>query len=189
MTYNPEIHHRRSVRLKDYDYSQTGVYFVTICTHDRSRLFGNIAADGEMRCNAYGEIVYQEWGRLQELRQNVELDAFVVMPNHVHGIVVIWAEDDGQTGRTDSQRATWARRASPLQRPAGVLPDSLGAIVGGYKSAVTREINRRRDTPGASVWQRSYHDVIVRNEAMLNELRQYVISNPAQWAEDRYYDS
>src|SRR5574340_1231665 len=93
MTYDPDIHKRRSIRLRDWDYSQTGAYFVTICTKDKKCFFGDIT-DGEMRLNEYGRIVEREWAQTHDLRQNVHIDEFVVMPNHFHGILVM--EDSGR---------------------------------------------------------------------------------------------
>lgn len=120
-----------------------------------------------MHLNNYGDIVMQEWDRMGVLRQaTLELDAFVVMPNHVHGIVLIV----GDSHQSHSPRA-----------------NSLGAIVGGFKSAVARRINSLPDKSDAVLWQRSYHDVIIRNEPMLDMLRQYILTNPGRWAEDRYY--
>ena len=126
MTQHPIRH---SPRLRGYDYSQNGACFVTICTHNRECLFGE-AADGEMVVNPLGNIAEEEWHRLATLRPIVEFDAFVVMPNHVHGIIVILGIDKERT-----------RQALSLQ------PGSLSTIVGGYKSAVTRRIQIRRNTP------------------------------------------
>lgn len=95
MRYDPDKHHRRSIRLHGYDYAQAGAYFVTICTQNRECLFGDIE-DGEMRLNDYGRVVEEEWLRTATIRREVELDAFIVMPNHVHGIIVINAERRSQ---------------------------------------------------------------------------------------------
>lgn len=165
---------RRSIRLKGYDYSRPGAYFLTMCTAERGCLFG-VIADDAMSLNACGDIAAEEWLRSGEIRREIGLDAFVVMPNHVHGVVFINVGaivDVGATGR------------SPVQH-AGPPPRSLGAFVAGYKSAVTVRINRVRDTPGAPVWQRNYYEHIIRDEAALERIRRYIAENPARWPHDR----
>jgi type I restriction enzyme S subunit len=167
--YEPEKHHRRSIRLKDYDYSQAGAYFITICTQDRQCLLGEVV-NGEMQLNEMGKIVADEWKRSVEIRQEIALDEFVVMPNHIHGIVEIKQSNVGATGR------------SPL--PRGPARKSLGAFVAGFKSAVAKRINETRGTPGASVWQRNYYEHVVRNEDDLGRIREYIVSNPLKWEWD-----
>lgn len=122
MRYDPDKHHRRSIRLHGYDYAQAGAYFVTICTQNRECLFGDIE-DGEMRLNDYGRVVEEEWLRTATIRREVELDAFIVMPNHVHGIIVINAE------RRSQANVGATRRVAPTPRPKGPAPNSLGAIL------------------------------------------------------------
>ena len=161
-------HHRRSIRLKEYDYAQVGAYFVTICARDRECLLGDVI-DGEMRLNEYGQIVMECWDEIPRHFPNVELDEFVVMPNHVHGILVI---------------TVGARHASPLQLSRGPQRGSLGAVVGSFKSAATKRVNERRDTPGLTIWQRNYYEHVIRNEDEMNRIREYVAQNPAQWAKD-----
>jgi REP element-mobilizing transposase RayT len=180
MSFDSNKHHRRTIRLSGYDYASAGGYFITICTHDRECLFGKVV-DYEMRLNSYGEIAREEWYQTAFLRPYVMLDAFVVMPNHVHGIIGIL--DDSPVG---------ARRALPSPAPAefGKPPArALSSIVGGFKSAVTKRINRLRDTPGGSVWQRNYYEHVIRNERELDAFRDYIVNNPAKWSEDRYYQS
>ena len=164
---------RRSIRLRDYDYSQFGAYFVTICTHDRACIFGNIV-DGEMCLNAIGEITAEEWTKSERVRGEIELDEWIVMPNHLHGIVWITHNSDnrnvGATGR------------SPL--PSGPKPRSIGAMVAGFKSAATKRINTILGTPGAPVWQRNYYEHVIRNEDALDRIRQYIRDNPSKWQDD-----
>ena len=168
--------------MPDYNYAQAGGYFVTVCCYKHTCLFGFVDEDGVMHRNAYGQIAWQEWEQMGLHRPLVELDAFVVMPNHVHGIVIIRGEVNLAPTHKDNQR----RGDTSVARPNGPAPNSLGAIIGSYKSAVTRTINRM-DKPETSVWQRSFHDVVIRNESMLDKLRHYIANNPAQWAEDRYF--
>lgn len=139
--------HRRSIRLKGYDYSAAGGYYVTVVAFRRECLFGEIV-NGEMRLNAVGRIVRECWDEIPSHFPNAETDAFVVMPNHVHGIIFIYADGAGAT------------HASPLQKrttyPHGPAPRSLGAIVGSFKSSVTRRAGRELNS--ANIWQRNYYE-------------------------------
>ena len=179
--YDPDRHHRRSIRLPGYDYTQPGAYFVTICTHQQEPLFGNVV-NGAMVLNEYGQIVEEEWRNTTQLRPYVTLDAHVVMPNHFHGI--IWIACDN-TGRGTARRGT-TRRAPTAEQFGKPVAGSLPTIVRAFKSAVTKRINELRGTPGAPVWQRNYYEHIVRTERTLDAIRQYVTGNPARWALDRY---
>jgi len=165
------MHQRRSIRLKAYDYSQAGAYFVTICTKDRECLFGDIV-DEKMCINEIGEIVQAEWLRTAKIRPNVSLDEFIIMPNHLHGIIMI------NDGRGVLQ---YAPTESPFRSPS----QTIGAIIRGFKSATTKQINKYTNTPGKPVWQRNYYDRIIRDEDELNRIREYIIYNPAKWAEDK----
>jgi len=169
MTYDPEIHRRRSIRLAGRDYAAAGSYFVTICTYDRDLLFGEII-DGCLRPNPLGTIVAREWVKTRQVRPNVGIDARVVMPNHLHGIIVI----------RDALRGHQRDGASPLQSPS----QTIGAIVRGFKAAATRQINDVRDTPGVTVWQRNYHEHIVRHQRELDRIRAYIATNPSRWDDD-----
>jgi len=173
-------HHRRSIRLKGYDYTQPGAYFVTICTHQRQPLFGRVV-DRNMVLNAYGEIVREEWFRSAEIRAEIVLfpDEFVVMPNHIHGIV--WIVETGPVGATG--RSPLPPRDQP---PHGPAPRSLGSFIAGFKSAVTKRINALRGTPGTPVWQRNYYEHIIRHERALEAIRRYIAANPLRWHLDRY---
>jgi len=172
MSYDPERHHRRSIRLRGYDYAQAGYYFVTMVAHQRACLFGEIA-DGQMRVSACGEIVQEEWTRSPQVRAEIDLDVFMVMPNHLHGIVVI-RDDVGAHGRAPLPPGGGPRRA----------PRSLGSLVAGFKSAVTKRVNEVRGTPRLPVWQRSYYERVIRNERELEAIRQYIVDNPTRWAGD-----
>ena len=172
MNNNLQRPHRRSVRLTGYDYSQAGAYFITTCVQDRMLLFGE-AVDGEMRLNEYGEIVRREWERTGKIRQDVGIDAFVIMPNHFHGIIVI------DPGRGPLQRAPTTER---FGKPTS---NTIPTIVRLFKSTTTRQINEHRGTPSIAVWQRNYYEHMVRSEKSLNRIRQYIADNPLQWAMDR----
>ena len=200
MKYNPDVHHRRSVRLKGYDYSQAGAYFITVCVHNRECIFGKIE-NGKMILNDFGNIVADEWMKSAEIRDEIELDQFVVMPNHFHGIAII-VDISQQTRRGDRPVApTWpiiptssapqiavASTSSKSQKtitPTGPAKKSIGALMAGFKSSVTKRINQIRNTPGEKLWQRNYYEHIIRNENELNRIRDYIIRNPSQWDSDR----
>jgi putative transposase len=163
------IHRRRSIRLREYDYRQTGAYFVTIVAHDRAALFGKIA-DCEMRLNEFGQIVEKEWQKSSVIRSEIELDVFVIMPNHIHGILNVIVEGVAAPGR------------SPRSGPA---PHSFDAFVAGFKSAVTTRINELRHTRGTQVWQRNYYEHVIRNDDELLRVREYIVNNPLDWDNDR----
>lgn len=163
-----------SARLPGWNYAWDGFYFVTICTKDRECHFGHVA-NGRMRLSPIGRIVRNEWRRTARLRADVTLDAFVVMPNHIHGIIVI--QNDDVTGRDEARLVSTGKRISPL-------PNSLPAIVGSYKSSCTKIIHERfPDEPFA--WQPRYHDRIIRDGKALEEIRWYIRDNPAMWSRDR----
>jgi putative transposase len=182
LPFNVDKHHRRSIRLKDYDYSREGAYFVTICTYLREWLFGEIV-DGVMKPNEYGRLVEQEWLQTAVLRPNVELDAFVVMPNHVHGIIVITG-DKPKIGNKVDNVGTRRAVSLPPRRFGSSIPNSLSSIVGSFKSAVTKQINLARNTPGGVVWQSRFYEEIIRSQSMLDNIRQYIELNPANWHND-----
>ncbi|MCZ7568601.1 MAG: hypothetical protein M5U01_08420 [Ardenticatenaceae bacterium] len=182
MTYDPDHHQRRSIRLKDFDYTQPGAYFLTFAAWNRELLFGEVV-DGEMVLSDSGQIAQAEWLATPTIRREIELDALVVMPNHLHGI--IWITVDplvGAPGRAPRLPDASQPDRVPLHRP----PKSLGSFVAGYKSAVTTRINQRRATPGCPVWQRNYWEHIIRTERALQAIRQYIANNPTRWSLDRY---
>jgi putative transposase len=173
--FDPDKYHRRSVRLQGYDYSQPGAYFVTICTHGQECIFGYVI-DDLMELSPYGEMVWQTWRGLPERFERVELDQFVVMPNHVHGIVVITPPNVGaiQVGVIHELPLQTQRRRMLLPR-----------VVGYFKMNASKAINELRGTPGTPVWQRNYYEHIVRNERELRAIREYILDNPLNWQLDR----
>ncbi|BER91780.1 MAG: REP-associated tyrosine transposase [Candidatus Atribacteria bacterium] len=173
MRYHPDIHHRRSIRLKDYDYSQAGAYFITICTKNRECLFGSIV-NGEMLLSAWGVIVKNEWLRTSIIRPNIVVDEFVLMPNHLHGILVI----------VDTDCRGTLQRAPTVERFGKPTSNSIPTIVRLFKSTATKQINELRKTPGEPLWQRNYYERIIRNERELERIRKYVINDPLKWSLD-----
>jgi REP element-mobilizing transposase RayT len=168
MPFDPFRHHRRSIRWRGYDYAANGVYYVTICTHRHGCLFGTVICDG-IELNRAGEIVEKEWLRTESMRDRVCLDAYVIMPNHLHALLIL----QGEPPPLSAQRGRLYRR-----------PDSLSSLLAGFKSAVTRQINALRQTPGSKVWQRNYYDRVIRNAGELYSKRQYILQNPARWYDD-----
>jgi putative transposase len=181
---------RRSIRLPGHDYTQPGAYFVTICTHGGECLFD----DPILR-----RVVETMWQRIPRHFPQVSLDAWVVMPNHLHDILTI--SDIPTVGARHSQRGpslTMAstsgagigsahdspRNASPL--PTGASPGSLGAIIGNFKSVTTRRIHQIRRTSAGPIWQRNYYEHIIRTERALHAIRRYIAENPARWHLDKY---
>jgi REP-associated tyrosine transposase len=178
---------RKSPRLQGYDYSQSGAYFVTICTYQRQLFFGDVIED-EMRLTALGELAAWHWQDLPNHFSHIDLDSFVVMPNHVHGIVLITDDMDVvPTKPPNINVGTQSIVSDAIQSPPAKRP-VLGTIIGTYKAAVTRKANRQLSFEGR-IWQGRFYDHIIRNETSLNKIRQYVIYNPAKWDEDRFYTS
>jgi putative transposase len=189
MKHEPDKQGRRSIRLREYDYAQAGAYFSTIVTKDRACLFGEIV-DGEMRPNQFGCIVQAAWGELPDHYQGVQCDAFMVMPNHVHGIIVLTG--DGGAGEYDVGAGLKPARteSSPTTAPwAGFNPAptrrGLPEIIRGFKTFSARRINELRETPGVPVWQRNYYEHVVRGENELSRILEYIANNPLQWGMDR----
>ncbi|MEL6268408.1 MAG: hypothetical protein AAFU54_27135 [Chloroflexota bacterium] len=222
---------RKSPRMKGYDYAQEGAYFVTICAHQHEHRFGAVMGD-DMHLSAHGHMAYDAWPTIPDHFRNADIDLFVVMPNHVHGIVLILEQKSPSTHRRDvthnvnpeqnrsSDRRDATHNVNPQQnrlsdrrdvacyvpthddgeeeRAPGVddptghytrispKPGSLSAIIRSYKSAVTKAI-RHTTTDRTPIWQGRYHDRIIRDERELNAFRNYILTNPARWTEDRYY--
>lgn len=166
---NSSLRHRRSIRLPGFDYSSEGAYFVTICTKGREELFGS-SINGIMDLNWVGEIIEEEWLKTQQIRKFVELDEYVVMPNHVHGI--IWISDNLPVGAT--------RRVAPTKT---IKPCTIGSIIGQIKSTVTKRIMRTNPVFG-EIWQRNYYECIIRNYDDLDAVRRYIRENPLNWEND-----
>ncbi len=191
MKFDPKIHHRRSIRLKGYDYSQAGAYFVTMVAWQRECLFGDVV-DGEMRLNCFGKIVENAWFDLPNHYGHVELGAFCIMPNHVHGIVVLI--DDGRGGSSAPDNVNLPdgilagkpslpdKETRPYGKPEKHHP--LSEIIRAFKSFSAKRINVLRKTPGIPVWQRNYYERIIRNEREMDAIWRYIEANPANWGKD-----
>lgn len=220
MPYNPNKHHRRSIRLKGYDYSKAGLYFITICCQDRICRFGDIIvgaglAPAQMVLNEFGQIAYNEWIKLTERFTNFELDVFQIMPNHMHGIIVL--NDAVGAGFTPAQNETFTpaqngdnteynipaqngsvdqnQNGSDIIQGAGASPAptvaaSVSDIVGAYKSLVANgclDIYKLNNKTMGKLWQRDYYEHIIRNKQSYETISNYIIDNPAKWNEDKFY--
>jgi REP element-mobilizing transposase RayT len=243
MNYNPNLHHRRSIRLKGYDYAREGLYFITICCQNRACLFGDVVVGTnpgglrEMKLNDAGKMIVTEWLALSERFTNVELHEFVTMPNHFHGILEIVGES-GNNGATENKGATTDNGATAINRattrvaPTGDNGDvTVGApLVGAHNAAhhsdhninndVTKNDMSDHDSPPTNktigdmmdafksittvkyingvktlgwprfdgkIWQRNYHEHIIRNEKSYLKISQYIVDNPAKWDDDKFY--
>ena len=202
MPYNPNIRHRRSIRLKGYDYSQAGLYFITICCDNRICLFGNVV-NGEMELNDAGKIADACWMGIPNHFPNVVLHEHIIMPNHIHGIVELVGakhfspdmpdmpdmSDTPNASNTPNEYFPDSNRAkgfSPLRSPS----KTIGSVVRGFKIGVTKWFrNTMADDfpPQLQVWQRNYHEHIIRNEQSYQTISNYIINNPIKWADDKFY--
>jgi putative transposase len=186
MTYNPEIHHRRSTRLKGYDYSQVGAYFVTVCAWNKECLFGDIV-DGEIILNKYGEIIMKCWNAIPEHFMNVGCDEFVVMPNHIHGIITINCR--GEVSSPFLEVVAPNLKTESRTKKGGATPPlrkiTLGQILAYFKYQTAKRINQTRNTSGTPVWQRNYYEHVIRDEKELQAIREYIRYNPLKWDEDK----
>ena len=218
MSYDPLIHHRRSIRLPGYDYTAPGAYFITIVARGRLPIFGEIE-NGEMRLNEIGNMIAGFWREIPNVYRHVEIDKFIVMPNHLHGIIIVHENIQpirtvGATGRDETMVACgvvgatqwdetmvpygtvgatqWVAPTNPVIHPNPtngggrntIAPGSIGSIIGQFKSVATKRINQFRNMTHASIWQRNYHEHIIRDMNELSRIREYIRNNPMAWGMD-----
>jgi REP element-mobilizing transposase RayT len=196
--YNPDKHHRRSIRLKGYDYGQEGLYFITLCCQDRANLFGKIE-QGKLLLNEFGKIASEQWANTPNIRPNVSLGAYIIMPNHIHGILEITHKK--------SKASDVGKFKSPSQ--------TVGAMIRGYKIATIKKIKEKikskSDSKGKGelqfapteaptlptekvieldykIWQRNYYEHIIRNETSYQTISNYIINNPQKWEDDKFFN-
>ena len=213
MKFDPHLHHRRSIRLKGYDYSKEGVYFITICVKDRTCLFGEIT-DGEMVLNDSGKMVEKEWLALKNRFPNIELHEHVVMPNHFHGIleialgatlVVAQNTSDAQNtpvgnntpvtqNHAEIQNELGNGQSHDIGRPQGHAPTgkTVGDMLDAFKSITTVEYIHGVKQLGwvpfsGKLWQRDYYEHIIRNDRSYQTISEYITNNPSKWADDNFY--
>ncbi|MCY3720994.1 MAG: transposase [Candidatus Poribacteria bacterium] len=178
----PNLPRRKPTRLRDYDYSQPGAYFVTVCAQHRKCLFGAIV-DEQMQLNAISKIVVECWNRIPQHFPSVGLGESVIMPNHIHGIITCNPVGAGSPHPIENT----SHRRGEVPSPAYRGSPSLGKIVAYFKYQSTKYINQHRNTPGTRIWQRNYHDHIIRDDADLQRIHQYIQDNPMKWALDQLH--
>jgi len=170
MRDDSEKSYRRSLRLSNYNYSQSGAYFITICIHNRECLLGKID-DGMMILNNFGTIVRETWNSLSDKYSEISLDEWTVMPNHIHGIVIIDNPNADTSHELQLQRK---------ERRTMLLPKAIGY----FKMNSSKQINELRGRTGQPLWQKNYYEHIIRNPSALEKIREYIVNNPRKWHED-----
>lgn len=183
MSYNPKVHHRQSIRLRRYDYSQPGWYFITICAYERRMIFGDIV-DGQIILNGTGKIVEKYWREITSSYYQINLHDFVIMPNHLHGIIRLVR---AQFIAPNLDVAPNSDIAFELNQGAINRAPTVGEIVRGFKARCTWAINKNSDMRGVPVWQRNYHEHIIRSQEAYSAITEYVRTNPQRWQEDTYH--
>jgi putative transposase len=193
MTYNPQIHHRRSIRLKGYDYTQKGAYYITIDVLDRTHLFGDIQ-NGKTVLSEAGKIVYEKWLWLFEEYNYIDYDEWVIMPNHFHGIIIIHDSPNNLNSIPDNfliipnDLCSGGSQTPPptvnaqnnIDLRTAPKRKSFGRIVGVFKTMTTKHINILLNTPGKIIWQRDFYEHIIRNEDDLERIQKYIMNNPSK---------
>lgn len=183
--YDPNKHHRKSIRLKGYDYSQAGLYFITICCQNRQHLFGEIQ-HGKMILNDAGEIANNCWLDIPQHFPNAILHQHIIMPNHIHGIIEIVGANHhspDSNHHSPNENKKGANNYLPLRRSPS---KTIGSMVRGFKIGVTKWI--RKNTNIYDVWQRNYYEHIIRNEKSYNDIAEYIINNPINWEKDKFFN-
>lgn len=205
MPYKPEIHHRKSIRLKGYDYSKAGDYFITICANNREHIFGRISEPGKMILSKKGEFINKIWQEIPNRFPNTELDIYIIMPNHIHGIIKINEENDvgaplvGALMQKSEQISELEKNAAnvPKQKtingdniiqraPIKGAPTTLGEIIGAFKSlcasAIIKEVKQGKLQPfNNSIWQRNFYEHIIRKDNDYENIYNYIQDNPYNW--------
>lgn len=195
MSIMTQPHHRRSIRLPGYDYTAAGAYFITICTQNRACLFGQVV-DGEMRFSKIGKIAQAQWEQIPARFEKVEIGPNVVMPNHMHGILVVRAGLAPAPGLVPAPGVNMGQPQGPGQpqgsgQPQGLpRPKTVGDIVGAYKSLVVNEclkVYKSQNRFLGKVWQRNYYEHIIRDEQSYENIAAYILNNSRQWEEDQLF--
>ncbi len=171
-----------SARAQWWNYANQGAYFITICTAGNKYLFGDIV-NNEMLLSDIGIIVYQEWEKSFQIRSELFCDSFVIMPNHIHGIVRISKSEPDNTSALQRKISISSRKHGVAYRS----PRSISSFAAGFKSSATKKINEYRNTPGQAVWQTRFHDHIIRNHDEYLSIRKYIETNIANWAYDSFF--
>jgi putative transposase len=181
---------RKSIRLKNYNYTQQGAYYITICASKRvcrggsrtsldihHNTFGHIK-NGKMILNDIGKIIHDSWLWLADQYAYVGLDKFIIMPNHMHGVILLM-DTMGMVIKVKG-----ASRGAPTSR---MLHKPLGQLIGAFKTVSTKKINAIRNTSGVRLWQRDFYEHVISDESDFSRIREYIINNPKNWENDKYY--
>jgi REP element-mobilizing transposase RayT len=185
--YTSGIHQRHSLRLPGFDYSSVAAYFVTICVDANQCLLGEIE-NNIMVKNTFGNIVENTWHDLPSHTKNIRLDEFIVMPNHIHGIIFIIENEANLINGENFEKIFPIKEFDELTSPVPIIQRRkmiLSKLIGRLKMVSAKQINQIRNTPQTSFWKRNYYDHIIRDHSDLNRCREYIINNPQKWAEDR----
>ncbi len=172
---------RKYNRLQKYDYSQNGMYYVTICTHDKKCYFGKIE-DDKMVLNEFGKIVEKFWLEIPKHYQNVIIDEFIIMPNHIHGIIIIKCDHDIVVKNTV---VTEQCSVTTMKNGKTVNYGLLSKIIMSYKNIITKVVRNKSNSHNFQ-WQRSYYDHVIRNEQSLEKVREYILFNSSNWKKDKF---
>jgi REP element-mobilizing transposase RayT len=177
MPDDPNQYHRRSIRLEEFDYSSPGVYFVTVVTRGYKCIFGKII-DKEMHIYELGKIVQDCWQEIPVHFSHIDVEPFIVMPNHIHGIITIHEN----VGRGTIMLAHARYRAPTIEKFGKPVIGSIPTIIRTYKAAVSRRV--RRELRMVNIWQRNYYEHIIRNQLELEDIADYLLANPENWIVD-----
>jgi putative transposase len=178
-----ELPNRKSIRLKEYDYARAGAYFVTICSWNKQCVFGTVEED-TVQLNELGRVVESCWQEIPEHFAKVELDEFIIMPNHIHGIIILNDQED-YTCRDTIHRVRESSGESKTESFGNPTASSIPTIIRTFKAAVTRESRRLRLFTSERLWQGGYFERIIRNENAMMKAREYIVNNPLEWHFDR----
>ncbi|MFH0771891.1 MAG: transposase [Candidatus Omnitrophota bacterium] len=170
---NKKFYSRKQNRLPTYDYSENGYYYITVCTHNQQELFGSIEND-KMILNEYGKIIKDTWLKIPAHFTNVDLDEYIIMSNHIHGIIQIVGARLPRPNEDINDNVIGRGNPAP----------TLGQIIAYFKYKSTKQINESRSTPGRKIWQRNYYDHVIRNDKSLSNIREYIVNNPLTWGAD-----
>ena len=179
MPYENSKLDRKSIRLPNYDYTQDGAYFISLVTHNRECLLSDVV-DGQLELRTIGKIVNDVWKSIPLHFPQASVDHFVIMPNHIHGIITIV----GARHKVSSLR----RQAVPLlERFGKPTSGSIPTIIRSFKSEATRRVNIMRKSPGVKLWLRNYYEHVIRDEQGFQSIVEYILANPQNWHDDKYF--
>lgn len=186
MKYDPKIHHRRSIRLRGHDYTQAGEYYVTLCVKDRECLLGEILRD-HVKLSRIGEIAKECWEEIPKHFPNAALDEYVIMPNHVHGIIILGNPVGTRHAVSQRDTAPQLHAVSQRERFGKPVPGSLSTIMRSFKSAASKGIHSKGYS--AFAWQSRFYEHVIRNAKDLDRIRNYILDNPCTWSKDENFSA